>query len=78
MIVSYIERDRKTHHTGPRARGAETKRGRDRKIARPQGNVLCIIGDRTACGKFRTQGSGRRAQGQVLQVVQVSYNEALA
>ena len=46
MIVSYIERDRKTHHTGPRARGAETKRGRDRKTARPHDNVLCIIGDR--------------------------------
>jgi len=31
QTVSYIGRDRKTHRTGHRAQGAETKRGRDRK-----------------------------------------------
>jgi len=72
QTVSYIGRDRKTHRTGHRAQGAETKRGRDRKTmynvlqamyyrrcaaleetARPQDNVLCIIGDVKTIGNYQ-------------------------
>ena len=42
LTAKYIERGRKTHRTGHRAQGAETKRGRDRKTARLQDNVLRI------------------------------------